>query len=394
MEKKIKRVDLDKLQSLPDGTPAEAIPMKNYTPEEWEDAVNKWTPPISIADLCIKEFPQKKWVVESIFEHSTIGQLSAAPNQWKTWIMWHLAICIARGEKVFGKFETDKQGVMIINEEDPEMMLKERALMLLGEAKNLEIFIHAEQGIKLDDDEVADKLLREMEEKKLGVIIFDSLSVMHAAEENSAKEMGGVFEQMKRFTREGITVLFTNHHRKRSLKKWERDDLQEQVRGSTVLNAVPAGHITCEETLQDGEKFIIIRQAKLKGAKKLNPFLVRIKEEENRIEFVYEGEHEESLNTATKLKNQLYQILQASKVWLGIKDLKDMVNLSEKPIRAQMKALMETKQIQCQTRATLVDQGKPVLERDKPSRQEFLYFRLETTNNDGGDDTILDTPFK
>lgn len=342
---------------------------------------NEWTPPISIAELCKKDFPEKKWIVDNIFERATIGQLSAAPNQWKSWLMWHFAISIAKGEKVFGRFEVDQRGVMVVNEEDPEMSLKERVLLLGEGNEDIPVYIHAEKGIKLEDETVT-RLLEDVDEKKIGVVIFDSLSVMHTADENSAKEMGAVLEQMKRFTREGITVLFTNHHRKKSLKRWERDDLQEQVRGSTVINAVPSGHITCEENIQGGEKFIIIRQAKLKGGKKLDPFLVRIKEEEGKIGFVYEGKHEESLDAATKLKNEIYKIIQSSELWLGVKDIMEMVGKSKKPVGDQLGLLMKDGQIQKKSRSTLLKQGAPVSEREKPKGQEFLYFRLDVLDEE------------
>src|SRR3989344_869305 len=232
-------------------------------------------PAISIEELCKKEFPPQQWIVENIFARSTINQLSAPPNNWKTWVTLHLALCIARGEKVFDKFPTEQKGVLIVNEEDPEYLLKERFIALQNEINNLPIYIHTERGIKLEDY-IVEELIVEMKEKKLEVVILDSLSVLHVAEENSAKDMGVVFDQMKKFTREGMTVIFTNHHRKRPRQGGTKDDIQEQTRGSTVINAVPAGHITCEEK-KDGDKIsLIIRQAKLKSAKKLNPFIVSV----------------------------------------------------------------------------------------------------------------------
>ena len=169
----------------------ESIARAELQNKETPSPLTEWTPPISMSELCKKDFPEKKWVVENIFERATIGQLSAAPNQWKTWIMWHMAICIATGKKVFGRFEVDQQNVLIVNEEDTEMMLKERSLMLLGEAKDIPVYIHAEKGIKLEDKTVT-KLLEECGEKKIGVVILDSLGVIHTADENSAREMGAV----------------------------------------------------------------------------------------------------------------------------------------------------------------------------------------------------------
>lgn len=342
---------------------------------------NEWTPAISLMELLNKNFPEKKWTVENIFQRGTINQLSAPPQQWKTWLTQYMAICIATGEKVFGNFSTDKQNVMMVNEEDPEFDVKERLSLILGEIKDLPVYVHAEKGIKLEGKTVT-KLIEEAKEKEIGVIIFDSLSVIHNADENSAKEMGLVFEQMKRFSRKGITVIFTNHHRKKSMKKWEKDDIQEQTRGSTVINAVPSGHITCEEKIQDGNHFIIIRQAKLKGAKKIDPFSVKIEISDTKIGFSYECKHEESLDAATRLRNELYEIIQKSETWLGIKDYAEMVGKSESPVRDQIKALLTDKHIQDKTRATLVKEGAPVSQREKPSGQEFLYFRIDSPAGD------------
>jgi len=336
----------------------------------------EWTPSVSLIDLLNKEFPEKKWTVENIFQRGTINQLSAPPQQRKTWLTQHIAICVATGEKVFGHFETDKQNVMIVNEEDPESEVKDRLLLLLGEIKDLPIYVHADKGFKLED-ELVTKLLKEAKEKNIGLIIFDSLSVIHNAEENSAKEMGAVFEQMKRFSREEITVLFTNHHRKKPVRKWEIDDIQEQTRGSTVINAVPSGHITCEEKNQDGNTFIIIRQAKLKGAKKIDPFLVKVDVSDKKIGFAYEGKHEESLDAATKLRNQLYEIIQKSEAWLGIQDFEEITGKSKSSISKQIKFLAEAKQVQVKTRATLMKEVIDVPKRKNPSGQEFLYFRLD-----------------
>ena len=334
----------------------------------------KWTPSASLLELLNKKFPEKKWLVENIFQRGTINQISAPPQQWKTWLTQHMAICIATGEKVFGQFPTDKQSVMIINEEDPESDVRERLSFLLGEAKNLPIYIHADKGIKLEE-EITTKLLKEAKEKNIGFIIFDSLSVIHNADENSAKEMNIVFEQMKKFTREGITVLFTNHHRKKRYNG--KDDIQEQTRGSTVINAVPSGHITCEEKIQDGNTFIIIRQAKLKGAKKINPFSVRVESSTGKIDFKFEGEHDESLDAATKLKNEIYEIIIKSDIWLGILDLKEITGKSKSLISKQIKILSNGKQIQYKTRASLIQENKKIPQREKPSGQEYLYFKIE-----------------
>src|SRR3989344_1457164 len=222
---KFLRTDLKKMRDFPDGTSSDKIPKKEYTPEEWSTEVKKieeisreesekeWTSPISIEELCKKEFPPIPWVVEGMFARKTINQISAPPNQWKTWTALHVGISIAKGEKVFCHFNTEQQGVMIVNEEDPDYLLQGRFKMLLDQTDKLPIYIHIEKGIKLDD-ETTDKLIDDMKNNNCSIVIFDSLSVIHNANENDATEMNAVFNQMKKFAREGFTVIFTNHHRK------------------------------------------------------------------------------------------------------------------------------------------------------------------------------------
>lgn len=267
-------------------------------------------------------------------------------------------------------------------------MVQERLLMLLGENKTLPVYIHAEKGIKLDE-EVVDSLLNEMKEKNLTFIIFDSLSVIHTAEENSATEMGAVFEQLKRFTREGITVLFTNHHRKKP-GRGAKDDAQEQTRGSTVINAVPSGHITCEETTIDDKKFLLIRQPKLKSARKLNPFFVLIEEKDGKFNFVYERDFEEAADAAVKLKARLLEIFGETSEWLGIKDLTEMCGYkSDSAVRDQLKHLLDDNQIARKTRSTLTKTGASVSKRENASPQEYLYFLV---GQDAPAEDILEQP--
>ena len=342
----------------------------------------EWTPPISIEELYKKEFPELLWVVESIFARATINQISAQPNQGKTWVALHMAICIASGNKVFDHFATQKQGVMIVNEEDPDYLLQSRFKMLIEDPTGLPIFLHIEKGIMIEE-EVVETLLQEMKDNSCGVIIFDSLSVIHDANENDASEMNAIFREMKKFIREGFTVIFTNHHRKKPRGGF-KDDPQEQTRGSTAINAVPAGHITCEEKKNGDEISIIIRQVKLKSAKKISPFVVNIKEVEGKRVFIYGEEYLEDLDAANKLRQNLFEILQKSDTWLGIADFMEYTSRkADKPIRTQLKALFESSQIQREKRSDLIKRDEKISLTDK---SKFLYFRIDPLDIEEGEE--------
>src|SRR3989339_528640 len=87
------------------------------------------------------------------------------------------------------------------------------------------------------------------------------------------------------------------------------------------------GYMYCNG--REGFRPIPDRQAKLKGAKKINPFSVRVESSTGKIDFKFEGEHDESLDAATKLKNEIYEIIIKSDIWLGILDLKEITGKSK-----------------------------------------------------------------
>jgi len=163
------------------------------------------------------------------------------------------------------------------------------------------------------------------------------------------------------------------------------NDPQEQTRGSSVINAVPAGHITCEEKKEGDKKFLLIRQPKLKSARKIEPFLVRIEETDNQISFVYDSEFVESFDAATKLRDKLLEVIHTSDKWLGIKDLTGLVQKSEKPVRDQIRVLEKNSLIQSRKRSEILTLKFPTSDRSG-GHQEKLYFRgdnEEDSNNFG-----------
>lgn len=174
------------------------------------------TPPMSMKELSEKDIPPTDWDVEQFIDHGTPNMITAPHQSYKSWILVLMAICIATGKPLFGKFATKKQVVLIVNQEDTEGMLKERVNMMLnGESKDIGIFWHIGKGITLTDEYV--QLLIE-DAHKIGatVILFDSLVTLHSAEENSSSEMQQVMNQLKKINAAGITVIFNHHHRKKT----------------------------------------------------------------------------------------------------------------------------------------------------------------------------------
>jgi len=89
-------------------------------------------PALSMAQLNALKLPPVDWDIEELIEHGTPNMLSAAPNNYKSWVLLQMGIDLARGTPLFGHFETKQQSVMIVNEEDHISMMKNRKEMLIG----------------------------------------------------------------------------------------------------------------------------------------------------------------------------------------------------------------------------------------------------------------------
>jgi archaellum biogenesis ATPase FlaH len=230
--------------------------------------------------------------------------ISAEPNNFKSWVMLDAAVSLASGRPLFGQFKTEKQSVLIVNEEDYHSQLRTRMMMLYKNWSQLPIYFAIQNGVKLIDSDV-EKIISLAKEKGVDFIIFDSLRSLHSAEENSSTEMQAVLDQLKKVTKAGFTVLFSHHNRKKGISS---SDNGNESRGSSGINAAVHGHITCEPKEEGGQTFLIISQPKLKGGPKMDPFRVRIDLSSDKP-FVYDGAYSKGLSK-NELEEEIVKLLE------------------------------------------------------------------------------------
>ncbi len=251
-------------------------------------SVKVFTPSMSFSDLVKQEFPKARYTLEPFFENGTVNMVSAPPNTWKSWLLFLFSAHIAEGTNALTKFVTEKSKVMIVNEEDSHRSIQDRYKILGITNPLLPIYFRIAQGSKLEKVFV-DNLIKEAKEKGITVIIFDSLRSMHEEEENDSTAMQKVMDILKSISREGITVIFTHHHRKKSM--FGKGDESEASRGSSAINAAISGHISLEEEDRESGKYLVIRHLKSKAGEKLPPFEIKIvKKEDGGVNFHYDGE--------------------------------------------------------------------------------------------------------
>lgn len=297
---------------------------------------------VSAEEFVKEQISKIPWVIHNMFEKGTTNMLSAAPNNFKSWIALEIAICISSGSPLFGIFGVnDVQRVWIINEEDTRAGIQARLNMFTNKWSKLPIYLSIQNQITLNDSYV-DEIIAEAEKRGVEFIIFDSLRSMHEADENSSTEMQRVMNQLKKITSHGITVLFTHHNRKKGMYTKSGDP--EDSRGSSAINAAIHSHLSCEPKVEDGVTYLRITQPKLKGDKKMEPFKIKVdlNNPEGLLSFVGFGEEAPH----KKISDKIMRILSnAGTNGINFKQLVSQEVAGERTLRQVLKEMEEQKLI-------------------------------------------------
>lgn len=307
--------------------------------------------PLSLSELSALTLESPPWAVESLFESGTVNMISAAPNQYKSWIALHIAVCLASGTPVFGHFAVERQPVFVWNEEDGPRILKQR-LAMLSPSPDLPIYIYASQGIRLDEKTVVG-MVEEMKERNARFLIVDSFISVHGAEENNSKEMQAVMERFKDITRDSLTVLTCHHHRKGANRE-EGNPLGEEARGSSAIVAALHSHLSCRPavTESDASRIIRISQPKQKCAEKLAPFRVRFAIKDDMATLIYDGESKADTNAA-KTAEQVLAFLKGAGRWVPTKEVVAAKVAGEKATQEALREMERDGRVTSKTRNEL-----------------------------------------
>jgi len=204
---------------------------------------------LSWYDLLTTELGPARQIVEGLIDEASGNILAGPPSVGKTWLVLDLGRQVAAGGRWLGHFPTNQAPVLVIDEESHLPGLQARARMLdsgdpLGDG--LPLYFAIGHGVRLDANPGAAHLDALLDRHKPGLVILDSLTRVHGANENDAGQMADVFANAKALMRaHGTAFLFTDHIRKKSLL----NDPEEMLRGSTekrawpecILFATPAG---------------------------------------------------------------------------------------------------------------------------------------------------------
>jgi len=196
---------------------------------------------ISAEDLLKTEFPPEQWLVEQLWSESACGIIGGPPKTGKTWVGLEMAVSIATGTKVFGRFSVPQPGpVIYIAGEDQRRYLKPRLELLLA-GKGLTLTglggaLHlATERFVLDSDEWKKTLRETCASLRPRALFLDPFIRMHHADENSSTELTPVLGFLRDLQAEYNCSILVVHHFRKPRTPGVRSNPENELRGSGDL---------------------------------------------------------------------------------------------------------------------------------------------------------------
>lgn len=191
------------------GLDFEVIPPTPKAPAQWRNA-------ISYNDLMKAEFKPLRWAVEGLLPEGLV-LFAARPKLGKSWAALDLALAVATGGKVFGRFKATQGDVLYMGLEDSPRRLQSR-LKLMG-AADVGTASFVTEWPKLNSENGKEEIERWIDEHpNAKLVVIDTLQDIRDktnGRRNSYEIDVEMLRPLQRVTQDRrITVLLVHHHRK------------------------------------------------------------------------------------------------------------------------------------------------------------------------------------
>jgi KaiC/GvpD/RAD55 family RecA-like ATPase len=220
----------------------------------------------------IEARPEPEWWVEGLIPKNTITVLAGSGGVGKTFLMLHLARCVASGKEAFIQRSTSRGRVLYVAAEGASAFgSRTRAWNSFhGVTPPPGSISYVESGVNLSSPTSVAKLAEIVKAGEFDLIVLDTYSQLaNVDDENSAGKAAAVFRNIKtlRDGREGASVVVVHH----------TDAGGTKARGSTAIHAnsdvviiakkAAEGTFTLSTRLGDGGKMKDTKEDKTGGYK-------------------------------------------------------------------------------------------------------------------------------
>ena len=171
--------------------------------------------PVITAGYALQQRPAIEWMVDGLFQPSSLGMIVGQFGIGKTYAALDIAVCVARGDAWMGK-PTKRATVLIIDEESGDRRISDRlgATLRGHDAGNdTDIFVMSFAGFTLMDDEGVVEMCKAIEHFQAKLVIIDALAdIIPGADENSVKEIMPALIFLREIAERTSACIVLLHH--------------------------------------------------------------------------------------------------------------------------------------------------------------------------------------
>jgi archaellum biogenesis ATPase FlaH len=259
-----------------------------------------------------------EWIIKDWLPFGDICFLAGKAAAFKTTIAVHIAFCVANGLPIFQNYETKKNKVLYLNEENNNIIFKQfidRIAKGLDIDVSENIYFSLLENFRLDKIDSLEELIHFINTNEIKLLICDSFRRFIGFDENNATEMNSLFTNLKRLRKrcKGLTIVILHHLKKDNSQI--KLDVRDMLRGSSdIVNS-------CDNVIgvsrRHGSNSVIVSHIKNRAGAELLDKVIRI-EGGNEKAYLYETKDREAefkaLSASEKASNILVKFLEDKKI--------------------------------------------------------------------------------
>lgn len=186
--------------------------------------------------LCSQDFKDPEWIVKGLLPEG-LTMLCGAPKTRKTWLAMDLALSVAQGNRVWGRYDvTEKRNVLYLGLEDTARRFQKRLkLILKGKQapKNARFY----ESWTLDE-KGREQLKKTILENDIGFVVVDTLSRArpHRRRSNGFAEDHDDVANLADISRSTGASIMVIHHTRKSESETDPFDEISGTRGLTAAS--------------------------------------------------------------------------------------------------------------------------------------------------------------
>ena len=229
-------------------------------------------PIVRLTDFLAEHIPMPEVLVEGLIRKRSVVMIASGSKSFKTWILLHLALCVANGLPWLDRKVTQGR-VLFLNFELTPAELQDRLAAIaksMGDVSGSNLDICNLRGRNTDIAKLMPALLKQCEGKDYAMIIPDPIySMMGDRNEIAANEMAEFLHHFTRLSEAiGAAVIYTHHFAKGNSARKEQID---RASGSGVFSRHADGIITFTRHKEDNAFSV---EAELRSFRRPTPFVV------------------------------------------------------------------------------------------------------------------------